>query len=42
MGLRWITQRRCIPDLALSISASIFDFIVILAVVALIDYNFLR
>ena len=42
MGLRGITQRRCIPDLLLTISASIFGFGAIFAVVALIDYSFHR
>jgi hypothetical protein len=42
MGLRWIAQRRCIPDLLLAVSASIFGFSVIFVVVALIDYSFQR
>jgi hypothetical protein len=42
MWLRWITQRRCIPDSFLTIAASIFGFGVIFAVVALIDYSLQR
>jgi hypothetical protein len=36
MGLRWITQRRYIPDLLLTIYASIFGFSVIFFTLALI------
>ena len=42
MRLPWIAQRRCIPDLLLTISVSIFGFSIIFAVVALIDYSFQR
>jgi len=40
MGLRSITQRRCIPELLMTISASICGFGIILTLVALIDYSF--
>ena len=42
MSFRWIPQRRCIPDVLLTIFASIFGFSVIFVVVALIDYSFRR
>jgi len=36
MGSRWITPRRCTPDLLLTIYASIFGFSVIFSALALI------